>query len=206
MLARIGARWWLILVCAFPAAFAGVFLAAFTSYNTEPLYIGRTVLAESLGPPVPGQPAYYNMRLGNLGNLASSQAVLSNAAQTLNDLGLKFTPEQILSSTSIMPVKDTSFLAIEVTLPDPREAKVAADVIAAELKKEYLRRNALKSGEMGLKTIDPVYVRPVDQHKALKLGLGLIGGFLLGAVLGLILAAALPCRARSHGFSPEQGV
>jgi uncharacterized protein involved in exopolysaccharide biosynthesis len=280
MLAKIGKRWWLPFVCAFAVAFLGFLSAAYVNYNSEPMYVGRTTVMESFGSPMEGQPDHYKMRLGDLGNLATSQAVLSNTAQTLSDLGMKFTPQQVLSGTSIMPVKDTNILAIEVTLPDAKEAKVAADVIAAEFKKVYanlkdaplsqnrefieaqIRRTReamiqaqgaldrykqenggklpakkanmaalaidLKSAtdtyslmrskldeakireqqsrtEVALKTIDPAYVCLVDQHHSLKLGIGLIGGFFAGIVLGLVLAALLPVRRQSEPIS-QQGV
>ena len=205
MLRKISRRWWLIPVCAFLLTLVGAMFAAYVNYNTEPLYIARTVIMEALGPPIQGQPDYYKMRLGNLGSLVTSQLVISNAAQTLWDLGLKYSPEQILASAEVIPVKDTSMIAIEVTLPDPNEAKVAADVIASEAKNAYASSHSGPT-EPALRTIDPAYVRPVDQHKALKLGLGLIGGVLFGAVLGLILAAALPCRTDVNHVMTEQGV
>lgn len=147
MLSRIAARWWLTLVCAFPVAFLGLLSAAYVNHNTEPMYAGRTTVMESVGPPVQGQSDYYKMRLANLGNLATSQRVLSNAANTLSELGMKYSPRQILMSTSVTPVRDTNTLAIEVTLPDAQEAKISADVIAAELKKAYADQNNASARE-----------------------------------------------------------
>lgn len=207
MLARISARWWLSLVCAFPLAFLGMLFAGYMNYNSQPMFIGRTTVMETLGPPVKGQPDYYKMRLGDLNNLAASQRVLTNAATTLNDLGMKFTPAEVLGATQIAPVRDTNILAIEVTLPDAKEAKVAADVIAAELKKEYSRLNSTPGRpDVALRTIDPAFVRQVDQRHVLRLGIGLVYGFLTGILLGLVLAAMLPTRPKLDQFSPQQGV
>ena len=112
---------------------------------TLPLYRAHTTVMESGGMTQEGIPLYpepymqldLQLRLSNLSNIATSQRVLKDAAATLSDLGLKFTADEILSRTSVQPVKDTNILAIEVTLPDGREAKVAADVMADEFKKIY---------------------------------------------------------------------
>ncbi|MCL5105093.1 MAG: hypothetical protein M1133_13395, partial [Armatimonadetes bacterium] len=108
-------------------------------------YTGRTTLMESKGMSDQGTPIYQEqympldvqLRLSNLGSIATSQKVLMNSAETLRDLNLTLTPEEILQRTNVEPVKDTNILAVEVTLPNPDEAKVAADVIAAEFKKVY---------------------------------------------------------------------
>ena len=112
---------------------------------TVPLYRAHTTVMESGGMTQEGIPLYpepymqldLQLRLSNLSNIATSQRVLKDAAATLSDLGLKFTADEILRRTSVQPVRDTNILAIEVTLPDGREAKVAADVMADEFKKIY---------------------------------------------------------------------
>lgn len=86
-------------------------------------------------------PTDLQLQISNLGNLATSQRVMQNAAQTLSDLGLNYDARRILSATSVTPVRDTNILAIEVTLPDAEAAKVAADVVAAEFKKVYADLN-----------------------------------------------------------------
>lgn len=73
-------------------------------------------------------------RLKHLITLATSQRVLSNAAMTLDVLGMS---SGILYNASVKAIKDTDIIAVEVTGSDPFEAKVAADVIAAELKRAY---------------------------------------------------------------------
>ena len=140
-------RRWLIIL----GTLAAVLAVAFWNYNSEPIYTGRTTVMESKSIQQVGIPLFQSQMMGNatdlqlqlsnLGNLATSQRVLSNAAQTLSDLGMKFTPAQVLSATSVTPVRDTNILAIEVTLPDAESAKVAADVIAAEFKKVYADLN-----------------------------------------------------------------
>lgn len=136
-------RRWLILtgmaVC--------VGMVAFFNYTTIQMYTGRTTVMEPSGSgmsqdKIPLYPEPYlqldvQLRLSNLGSIASSQRVMQNAALTLSDLGMKFSAADILKHTSVSPVRDTSQLAIEVTLEDPNDAKIAADVIAAEFKKVY---------------------------------------------------------------------
>lgn len=106
-----------------------------------PMYVGRTTLMESgtLSKRSSNKTtaAMEERRLSTLGNIVTSQRVLANAAATLSNLGMKTTPEQVLSATQVIPVRDANILAIEVTLADPKEAKVAADVLAAEMKKVY---------------------------------------------------------------------
>ena len=140
-------RRWLILL----GTLAALTAVAFWNYNSEPLYVGRTTLMESKSIRQIGVPLYQSQMMGssvdlqlqisNLGNLATSQRVLQNAALTLSDLGMNFTPQQVLSATSVTPVRDTNILAVEVTLPNAEAAKVAADVIAAEFKKVYADLN-----------------------------------------------------------------
>lgn len=117
---------------------------------TPPLYTGRTTLMESQGMSSEGTPIYaeqqmmmmdVQLKLSNLGNIATSQRVLNNAADTLQDLNLSITPQEILSKTKVEPVKDTNILGVEVTMENPQEAKIAADVIAAEFKRVYAEIN-----------------------------------------------------------------
>ncbi len=136
-------RRWLIIL----GTLVAVLSVAYWNYNAEPMYVGRTTVMESKNIQQVGVPLFQSqlmggvvdiqLQLSNLGNLATSQRVLSNAANTLNDLGMKYRPEEILGATQVSPVRDTNILAIEVTLPDAKEAKVAADVIASEFKKVY---------------------------------------------------------------------
>lgn len=140
-------RRWLIIL----GTLAAVLAVAFWNSNSEPQFVGRTTLMESKSIQQGGIPLFQSQLMGNstdlqlqisnLGNIAVSQKVLSNAAQTLGDLGMKYTPEQVLGATSVTPVRDTNILAIEVTLPEAESAKVAADVIAAEFKKVYAELN-----------------------------------------------------------------
>ncbi|MCL5103227.1 MAG: polysaccharide biosynthesis tyrosine autokinase [Armatimonadetes bacterium] len=112
-------------------------------------YTGRTTLMESKGMSREGTPLYpeqfmqldIQLRISNLSNIAVSQKVMGNAAETLSDLNLSFSPQEILGHTSVQPVKDSNILAVEVTLPNPDEAKIAADVIAAEFRKAYSELN-----------------------------------------------------------------
>ncbi|MGI6295700.1 MAG: GumC family protein [Armatimonadota bacterium] len=140
-------RRWLILL----GTLAALIAVAFWNYNSEPLYIGRTTVMESRSVKDLGIPLYQSqlvssptdlqLQISNLGNLATSQRVMQNAAQTLSDLGLNYDARRILSATSVTPVRDTNILAIEVTLSDAEAAKVAADVVAAEFKKVYADLN-----------------------------------------------------------------
>ena len=148
MLGKTGKLWWLVIVCAFLAGVCAYpmvnqvwYAVSSHTYGSKPMYVGRTTVMERANMPdglaQKQTSAMQQRRLSNLGNLATSQRVLSNAASTLSSLGMKYTPVQILTATTIEPVRDTNIIAIEVTLPDAPEAKVAADVIADEFKKVY---------------------------------------------------------------------
>ncbi|NLN75535.1 MAG: polysaccharide biosynthesis tyrosine autokinase [Armatimonadetes bacterium] len=140
-------RRWLILLGTLAALIAVVFWNS----SSEPLYTGRTTVMESKSIRQIGVPLYQSqlissptdlqLQISNLGNLATSNRVMQNAAMTLADLGLKYEPREVLAATSVTPVKDTNTLAIEVTLPSQEAAKVAADVVAAEFKKVYAELN-----------------------------------------------------------------
>ena len=211
MVTRISCRSWSVLVCL------AVLLAMVPAEpaECEQLYVARTTLMEALGPPVKGQSEYYKARLGNLCTLATSQRVLSNTAQTLWDLGLKYSPERILASAEVIPVKDTSIIAIEVTMPDPKDAKVAVDVFASELKKVYAGLNTTPGGaeKAALITIDPAYVRPYVPHgdarspssSASSPAGSLIIGLVVGLALGVLLAVLVGSRRRPSNSIPQQG-
>lgn len=99
----------------------------------KPMYTARTTLMAAPGGPghgIKGGP-------DAIVKIGSSQKVLNASIQTLEDLGLQYQPEELLPYTAIFVEPHTNIVAIEVTLPDGREAKVAADVIAAEIKKAY---------------------------------------------------------------------
>lgn len=135
-------RWLIILgmvIC--------VGVVAMHNYTSVPLYTGRTTVVESKslsseGTPLFPQVPYYGatdvqLRLSNLGMIATSNKVMQDAAEVLSDLGSRYTPEEILRNTKVAPVRDTNILSVEVTLPDPMEAKKAADVVAASMKNVY---------------------------------------------------------------------
>ena len=132
--------------------------------------------------------------LATLVRIANSDRVMQYTFDTLRDLGLRYDPHKVTAATSIKPVTDTYILAIEVTLPDPIEAKTAADVVAASVKKAYRELYGPKDAEQEsrLKTVDPACVFPVNQHKMLRLEGALVGGL----VLGIVLAAILPKAGR----------
>ena len=122
---------------------------ALNNMSTPQLYTGRTTVMESTGMSTEGTPIYaeqqmmmdVQLKLSNLGNIATSQRVLGAAADTLRDLNLNYTSEEILGKTLVQPVKDTNILAIEVTLENRDDAKIAADVVAAEFKRVYAEIN-----------------------------------------------------------------
>jgi capsular exopolysaccharide synthesis family protein len=99
---------------------------------------------------------------------------MQNAANTLNDLNLRYSPEEILKSTKVSPVKDTNIIAIEVTLPDPQEAKIAADVVASALKNVYddLNNAAVRQSrefiEAQLKTTKEAMIRAQNALRRFK--------------------------------------
>ena len=97
----------------------------------DQLYTARTTLIET------GTLSERNdsNRLATLAEIATSGRVMGAAARVFADFGLDKT--QILGSVTARAVKDTSILAIEVTWPNPQEAKLAADVIATEFKRAY---------------------------------------------------------------------
>lgn len=154
-------RRWLILlgmaVC--------VGLVAYSNMKSVPEYKARTTIVESKGMTEEGVQMFAEryvqtddttLRLSNLVSIASSQTVVQRAVDSLRDLNIDMKPEEILSHITVSPEKDTNIIAIEVTLPSVpnpmeskedagirtrTEAKVAADVIAASLKKRYAELN-----------------------------------------------------------------
>lgn len=154
----------------------------------EPEYTGRTTLMEPMGMSREGVPLYpqqnmqldMQLRLSNLGNIARSQRVIVPAVDTLADLGMEFSPDRILQNTSIQPVRDTNILAVEVTLPNPYDAKNAADVIAAEFKRVYgeLNNSAVRQSrefiEAQLETTRKAMIKSQDELKRYKQANGVV--------------------------------
>ena len=138
-------RRWLILL-GMVVCVAAVIVA---NMRSKPSFTGHTELIEAESTArdslvlYPGmqQNMDVQLRLSNLSRLATTQRVLRNAAESLNDLGVQSDPEKILRSISVKPVRDTNIIGIDVTLPYPNDAKVAADVVAAEFKKAYWELN-----------------------------------------------------------------
>ena len=121
-------------------------------YNiaSQQMYMGRTTVMEVRGMSKEGVTPFPEMqmavmdvqlRLSNLGSIATSNKVMQDAVNTLRDLGSTYTPEDILGALQVSPVRDTNILAVEVTLPDPVEASKAADVVATSFKNVYNELN-----------------------------------------------------------------
>lgn len=122
---------------------------SFFNGRTPQLYKGHVELMESQGMSREGIPLYpeqllqmdVQLRLSNLGRIATSQPVLRNSLITMRDFGVVIDPDYLVKHTTVEPVKDTNILAIEVSLPNGRDAKTAADVIALEFTKVYSELN-----------------------------------------------------------------
>lgn len=198
---RLAFRLWLPVVLAVFAGFAGVLAAAYMNFNTRPMYVGRTTIIQSAHISSIAHGPDESDGVKDLIAIAGSKELASAVAAKLNDLGTQHSAAEIAKAKSFVPVKDTYIVAIEVTLPDAREAKMAADVYADELKKLYDRINHLSPDQRGLNTIDPACVRQVDQHKSLKLALGFIIGLVAGVVVGLILALVTPIKTKESSFA-----
>lgn len=125
--------------------------------SKKQMYIGRTTLIENkalFGPSVYKPSAQLTeRRINTLVSIATSDRVMMNSANILRDLGLVSSPQKLLSSVTIEPVQNTNILTIEVQLPDPQEAKLAADVIASEFKRSLaeIRLSELKQRHRQLK-------------------------------------------------------
>jgi len=206
---------WLALICAFvtgviiyPVIVLGLFAWASVTHTSGNIYIARTTLMES---PVKGSAELIRMRLNDLGNLATSQRVLASTAQTLGDMGLKHTPQEILTAVEVTPVKDTSMLAIEVKLPDASDAKLAADVMSNELKNVYEKQHEHDDAKCELRTVDPAYVRLAPKPNSTKYALDLVtgpiagpaAGLAVGLLLGIAIASILSRRKSVHDQTKE---
>lgn len=143
-----------------------VFINGYAVTHRTQLYTGRTTLM------VAGNK---QNKINDLIQLARSNRVLANANQTLMDLGPKSDINDIYSHLIVEQVKDTNIIAIEVTLLDPNDAKMTADVVANEVRKSskemFTDKDAKKTGNNDylVKTIDPAYVFPVNSRANIRL-------------------------------------
>lgn len=58
--------------------------------------------------------------------------MLGNCGASMADLGMRMSADEVFPHTTVCPDR-----IVEVTLADPNEAKIAADLVAAELKRTY---------------------------------------------------------------------
>lgn len=135
-------RRWLILLCMV-VCITAVYVQS--KYLTPDMYTGRTRVMERQ-PNQVGVPVYnesimatssVEVHLADLAHIATSMSVINRAVQSLEDLGISVKPDQLIETLQVQPVADTQILQIEVTSPDPDEAKSAADVVAAEFRTFY---------------------------------------------------------------------
>src|SRR5262245_48989462 len=112
-------------------------------FLTKPSFTGRTTVMERQPGPEQGVPVYgdasramnLEVHLADLGHICGSHTVMERTASTLQVLGISTDPIKLLSTVNVEPVPQTEILQIDVTSPDPEEAKAAADVIAAEFRR-----------------------------------------------------------------------
>ena len=81
------------------------------------------------------------LRLTNLIQLVKSRTVLERSADTLLRLGITTDPAQILSTLTVEPVLDSTFLSIKVQSSSEEEAITTADVVTAEFIRFYNEMN-----------------------------------------------------------------
>lgn len=183
-------RRWLILlgmaIC--------VGMVAYGNSSSVQSYIGRTTLMESTAMPQQGIPLYPEqyaqldvaLRLSNLSTIATSLKVRQRAAEALADFHLSLRPDEILQHLEVRPEKDTNILALEVILPSTplpsesredaeartrEEARISAEVIAAEFKKYYGELNnspVIQSREFIEAQIETTHKAMVSAQNALR--------------------------------------
>ncbi len=102
-----------------------------------PLYVGRTTLV--LIPQRANHLKKWQTRysLGTVAVLAETREVLGGACRTLADLGRPLAPDELRKSSSVERIPEADLLAVEVESPDPKEAKMVADVLASELRRAW---------------------------------------------------------------------
>ena len=98
----------------------------------EQMWEGRTTL---LFVPRTSQGIDADCQLANLVRLCTSNAVISRSISSLQDLGVEVDLQQLIGSLSIERIPGTTMVVVRVTANDPSEAKSAADVIAAEMRR-----------------------------------------------------------------------
>ncbi|MBP5093458.1 MAG: polysaccharide biosynthesis tyrosine autokinase [Abditibacteriota bacterium] len=134
-------RWWLVVL----GMIVCVSIVGYKLWTAPTFYVGRTTIQEALGSAHIGVPIYQSQlmqtqmdlqqRLSNLSNLATSREVMTHALDLIKIEGLDV--EKISSHTKVSAVKDTNIIAIEVTLENSDQAKVAAGAIAEAFKEYY---------------------------------------------------------------------
>ena len=174
-------KWWLIVGLWVLCVLLTGFLALYQVANAPKYYTARTVL------------------------MIPSKHPHSNARQVLVQVPVKGKSavfrDQLKGSLTVTGFKDTNLVAIEVTLPRPEDAIMAADAAARAYKKAWPSRFGT------LKTVNSAYVFPASDHAYLKLGLCLLAGLLSGWIPGTLIAAALAGRQQpSRTPTPELGL
>ncbi len=106
-------------------------------WNQSRKYVATTTLMDSLALSDTSTAETRSARLAIAVSIAGSNRVMRDVAATLEDLGLSYSPGELIRAARVYETGTPGTLAIAVYLDDAAQAKVAADVIAAELKKVY---------------------------------------------------------------------
>ena len=101
------------------------------------MYRATTILMDPIALSDTSSPETRSARVAILTGLARGMRVMTAASNTLSDLGLDLSPSALMESTRVYAAGCPGTLGIDVHMADAKHAKVAADVIAAELKRIY---------------------------------------------------------------------
>jgi len=136
-------RRWLILLCI--VVVVG-FVGSYCFFLTPKLWVGATVVMERQ-PMERGVPVYdprfvpaYNIQphMNDLAAIASSEVVISRAADTLNSaFGIPVGKEDLAKRVNVEPEADTQMLSVQVVWDDETAARDAVDVITNEFQRRY---------------------------------------------------------------------
>jgi succinoglycan biosynthesis transport protein ExoP len=135
--------WWLLILCPLLAAVA----AYLVSDAQTPIYRAQAVLVIEEQPSADN--SSYNdilaseRRASTYSRLVQARPVLE---QTISQLGLSLTPEQLAGKLAVAPITDTQLITIAVSDPSPSRAADIANTVGAVFVQQIVAQQASVTG------------------------------------------------------------
>ena len=171
-------RWWMIALITLMVVLLTVIYSFFI---VTPMYESSTTVMVSspisaTGGTVDMNDLNLNRRLAETyGEIVRSRRV---ATQVISEMNLEMTPGDINNKVQVTQVRDTEFIRIAVTDPNPAMATAIANNIAEAFKDNVVEIMNVDNVSTLDEAVEPL--NPVSPNERLNIAIGLVLGLMLG--------------------------